>query len=1210
MVFNIGSLDGSNGFITTGTGPDTIDVHGIAVAGLGDVNGDGIDDYLVGSDGGDASVPPNGFGGDLAGRTHIIFGRAEGFPAFIDLTTLDGTNGVTVVGGSTFAQAGYSLGPAGDFNGDGIMDIAIGARNDDMYNYTFEVEVGPGEPDPDSEDGEVEPETELVTIRKHEGAGYVIYGREDWVTETGGAINLRTPPSGVFKLDGVERTPIEQSNPSDEFGLFFGEQVGHSIGGIGDVNDDGVDDLIVGSMGDLTTTGDVFIVFGQQDEFIEDLRIDELDGQNGIRIRGRFGAPGEQNGAATTLIDFNNDGIEDIVFSTQSADISFGGANNGLVTVVYGGQDFSQNGGDFSRTDVPNVLDGFTIVGKPGTNTGWSLDNAGDVNGDGLDDLLIGSTGSNGFKNPGDFDFMPPDSYVIFGRDGGFNSTIDLANLSPDVGVQITQRDFSGYVVSYANEFVAGAGDVNGDGFDDVILGVNQLNRGNGYATVVYGAADFGGPQGVVYTDDFINPNTGGYRIVTSDTHPGDFATGAPRTVNFANAVGGIGDINDDGVDDVAIGQAAFTGGIDGVSDYGPGSSFVDYERGKTSVIYGVRFESVDDITAVGTGEQVPAVTFDVEVSLNGAALNLVTVDYRTQNGTAVAGQDFESTVGTLFFQPGEQSKTITLTILGNDFTEGDEAFDLVFSNAKGAGFGDSPTKTVTVTIPEDFNVLNPPPIAQADRFSIQEDQPLTGNVRANNGNGLDDDQGQGPLTATVVSAPTKGNVALDENGNFTYTPIANENGQDSFTYKLTNKNGGTGTATVTISIAAVGDDPSARDDSFTILQGDRLTGDVTANNGVGADLDVDGDSFTVTPFGQPSNGSVILIDNGLFIYTPEDNFYGDDMFRYILTDSTGRTDVGTVTITVEPTVMLYSARAPEPTVVEGDTGVTTVTFEVVRDGNTDDTGTIDFAIGGGGSAPAGPDDTDGVFPSGTLTFGADETTKTVTVDITGDLAPEPDETLQITLSNATNSAGTDAIIETGTATLTIGNDDDATDVGSSGKDNLKGDDGDDIIFADDGDDKIKGGDGDDILLGGDGDDKIDGGDDDDTIDGGDDDDRIKGGDDDDIITGGAGDDRIDGGKGDDILEGGSGDDELKGGKDDDIFRFSLGDGRVEIADFGKDDDLIDFTGLGPQFDTLAKIMAVADQDGKDAVFDFGADELIVAKTDLDDLEDGDFFIL
>ncbi len=109
---DLSTLNGSNGFRLDGIDAD--DFSGKSVASAGDVNGDGVDDLLIGAYGGDP-------GGDIsAGETYVVFGKASGFAASLDLSTLDGSNGFRLDGIDVFDESGSSVASAGDVNGDGL----------------------------------------------------------------------------------------------------------------------------------------------------------------------------------------------------------------------------------------------------------------------------------------------------------------------------------------------------------------------------------------------------------------------------------------------------------------------------------------------------------------------------------------------------------------------------------------------------------------------------------------------------------------------------------------------------------------------------------------------------------------------------------------------------------------------------------------------------------------------------------------------------------------------------------------------------------------------------------------------------------------------------------------------------------------------------------------------------------------------------------
>ena len=119
--------DGTAGFVLQGI--DSFDNSGISVSNAGDVNGDGIDDLIIGAHAAD----PNGV--SEAGESYVVFGRATGFPAAIELRSLlpaaggDGTVGFVLRGIDVDDLSGGSVSNAGDVNGDGIDDLIIGALN-------------------------------------------------------------------------------------------------------------------------------------------------------------------------------------------------------------------------------------------------------------------------------------------------------------------------------------------------------------------------------------------------------------------------------------------------------------------------------------------------------------------------------------------------------------------------------------------------------------------------------------------------------------------------------------------------------------------------------------------------------------------------------------------------------------------------------------------------------------------------------------------------------------------------------------------------------------------------------------------------------------------------------------------------------------------------------------------------------------------------
>jgi hypothetical protein len=420
-----GSKDGITGGYASMLKSNQADAwFGIAVASAGDVNGDGYSDIMIGCEWYDNGQTDEGL-------VFIYHGGAEGI----------GTNeSLTLTNGKTGAQMGLSIATAGDVNADGYSDVVVGA--------------------PYFDDGQA-----------GEGAAFVYYGSVDGLT----TINYHKLHKG-------------QAN------AYFGG----SVAGAGDINGDGYDDVIVGaknySAGE-SEEGAVFIYYGSNsgvdpNASLAGLQVNKASAHLGFTVAGAG--------------DVNRDGYADFIAGAPTY------TNTGNVFLYYGS---SQTIGNPVSIQGPQNDKHF----------GEAIAAAGDVNGDGFADIIIGAWAANyGQQGEGA-------AYIYHGSPGAFN-------VSPTKTLEINQNDANfGFSV-------ASAGDANGDGYSDVIIGsryydYNELNEG---AAFVY----YGTVSGI------------------SESSPAPTRLEANRAnAYFGSSVNSAGDVNGDGYSDVIVGAPNFTNG-------------------------------------------------------------------------------------------------------------------------------------------------------------------------------------------------------------------------------------------------------------------------------------------------------------------------------------------------------------------------------------------------------------------------------------------------------------------------------------------------------------------------------------------------------------------------------------------------------------------------------------------------------------------------
>ncbi|MBN1901419.1 FG-GAP repeat protein [Candidatus Sumerlaeota bacterium] len=473
-----GKADGLNTSAAWEYTPETDDAnprYGDSVACAGDVNGDGYSDVIVGMPG-----ERRGLQTDM-GKAFIYLGSAQGpsdEPAW--------EVGPTMTNPPKNAYFGYSVATAGDVNGDGYSDVIVGAP--------YEAKIGTGEDQIASE-----------------GYAYVYYGGP-------GRLNDNEPDWGV------------QSNQA-------GSNLGVSVATAGDVNGDGYADVIVGAP---------YYDNGEQDEGVV---LVWYGYYTGLPPSAGWFAEGNQIGAyfghsAACAGDVNGDGYDDIIVGAPHASTGF--SLEGRAFVWYG----SSSG--LGENDIAVYADWKYSGGQAGAILGTSVASAGDVNGDGYCDVIVGAPGynSNTLMDNGV-------AYVFHGTSGGLSASSSWS-ATGDKGDALF-----GFSVS-------SAGDVNRDGYSDVVVGApfysptgNDWDAQKGTARAYYGSAG-GLNASFEWTD-----------------------RGSAKNAHFGYSVSGAGDLDGDGYSDLVIGEPGANSG-EGVAKlyFGSINGLVSFSGGDITIFF------------------------------------------------------------------------------------------------------------------------------------------------------------------------------------------------------------------------------------------------------------------------------------------------------------------------------------------------------------------------------------------------------------------------------------------------------------------------------------------------------------------------------------------------------------------------------------------------------------------------------------------------
>ena len=495
----------------TMTGEATNNAFGFSVSDAGDVNGDGFADVYVGAYGFSSSK----------GRAYLYYGG----------TNMNNAVDIYMTGEDTFNYFGYSVSGGGDVNGDGFADMISGAYG---YNsntgraYVF-TNTMTGEDIPDvvmtgaahSADAFGRNVSYAGDVNR-DGYNDVIVADENYNTFSGRVYIFY----GGSIMDNIADVILEGETTSHIFG--------RTVSSAGDVNGDGFDDVIVGA-----SFGKTYIYFGATAmDNVADVIIN-----NNVSIF--YGS------SVSSAGDINNDGYKDVIVTQDNA-------STGWAYVYFG---------DAAMNNVADVI----ITGiSSNFGFGVSTSGAGDVNYDGYDDIIVGANRLNNHIGV---------AYIYYGGQS-MNSIADVTMTGEN------SEDHFGTSVSKA-------GDLNMDGYADVIVGASGYNGNTGRTYIFYGGSPMNNIADVTLTGEY-QENYFGYSVSTAGDVNGDeyddvivgakeyaarigrgyiffgsslmdniadiTMSGEAADNNFGNSVSGAGDVNGDGHSDVIVGMSAYAG--------------------------------------------------------------------------------------------------------------------------------------------------------------------------------------------------------------------------------------------------------------------------------------------------------------------------------------------------------------------------------------------------------------------------------------------------------------------------------------------------------------------------------------------------------------------------------------------------------------------------------------------------------------------------